>query len=276
MLLQLLSARLTGRGGRLRLRFEITKRLLEQRGGRPVVLGFGPARVHRNVGRNVLLLTGFARLLFFVFGGGRVRVARVALHVSELAFVAVRVHVTVLAPDHAVRASGLLFETTVVRLVTERERTVVVQLVEISDRLRCRFLLLLLRLFLLLDSLLDELLSLRRLGSQAGFRRLLSDDHLRLLFSVFVVVGDLLLFAGPLLQHPRRLPDHDHRLSFGFDVHLLSLLQRPARDQHRLELLLLHLIVRGALSSVVSFDVVRHLFHVHSSTINIRRQQRYQ
>lgn len=273
----LLSAWLTRRRGRLRLRlrFEIAERLLEQRGGRAVLLGLRSASVCGYVGWHVLLFARFARLVFFVLGRGRVRVAGVALHVRELPFVTIGVHVTILAPDNAVRAPGLLFEAAVVCLVTERKRTVIVQLVEVPDGLRRR-LLLLLRLFLLLKSLLDELLRLWRSRACFGRLVLLSDDHLRLFF---FVVGDgfLLLFACTLLQHPGRLSDHNHRLPFGFDVHLWPVLQRPACDQHRLELWLLKFIVGSGLLCVVLFIVFRNCrFHVHSSAIHIRRPQRYQ
>lgn len=242
---------------------------MEQGGGRTVLLGLGPASVRGNVGRNVLLFTRFARLVVVFLGIDRVRVARVTLHVREFPFVTVRVYVTVLASDHAVRAPCLLFEATIVRLVTERERTVVVQLVEVPDGLRGR-LFLLLWLFLLLEPLLDELLGMWGLGPRTRFRWLvlLSDDHLRL-FVFFVGGSFLLLFAGTLLQHPGRLSDHNHRLPFGFDVHLRSVLQRPARDQHRLELLLLLFIVGSGLR-IVLLNVIRsRRFHVHSSAVHI-------
>lgn len=217
------AAWLPGRRRRLLLRlFEIAERLLEQRGGRPGLLWLGSGHVRDGYVRHVFLFfrSRFTRRRLFLVVLDRVRVARVSLHVRELPLVTVRIDVTVLAPDHAVCAARLLLETAVVRLVTERERTVVVQLVVVPDGLRGRFLLLLLlRLFL-------RPLLLRR---PAG--RLLSDDHLLLLR--FIVVG---LFALPW-QQPGRLSYHNHGLPFG--VHFdrrqpLLLQQRSPGDQHLL------------------------------------------
>lgn len=229
---------------RLRLRlwlFEIAERLLEQRGGGPILLELllGAGCDHRYVSRNVLFFARFSWLLVVVIGRHGVGVARVPLDVREFPFVTVRIHVTVLAPDHAIRSPGLLLETTVVRLVTERERTVVVQFVVIPDRLG-RGLLLLLRLFLE-PSLLDELL--RRWLSAVLLRRpgrlLLSDEH-RLLFATVVV-----FLLRTLLQQPGRLPDDHDRLTFRFHIGLLRpMLQRSPGDQHRFDELLL-LIVSG-------------------------------
>lgn len=228
------AGRLARRGGRHRRRlrlFEVAERLLEQRGGRPVLLrGRRPGT--RHVGRHVLLLvrTVAARaprllLVVVVVVCGRARVARVALHVRELALVAVRVHVAVLAADHAVRAARLLLEATVVRLVAERERPVVVELVVVADGLRGRLSLLLLLLRLrLLEPLLDQLLLLRHLRS-----RPLSDHDvvlrlLLLLRHVLVLVVQLLGLRSRG-QRPGRLSDHHHRLSFSVRIAVL-LLQR--------------------------------------------------
>lgn len=84
----------------------------------------------------LLLLVGEVVLVFL----GRVRVARIAGHVRELPFIAVRVDVAVFAAHHAVGPTSFLLERAVRCLVAESERSVVVHLVVIANGLDRRWL----------------------------------------------------------------------------------------------------------------------------------------
>lgn len=85
----------------------------------------------------LLLLVGQVVLVLL----GRVRVARIAGHVRELPFIAVRIDVAVFAAHHAIGTTSFLLERAVRCLVAESERSVVVHLVVIAnglDRRRLR------------------------------------------------------------------------------------------------------------------------------------------